>query len=80
MAIKTFILLDLVDLIDFRKYLWLGSLFCLEIALAMMGKPVASIIKFMTSYLRCRTELSRCLWMLSTDTSFDLYNGVNTKS
>ena len=39
--------------------------------------PVASIIKFTTSYLRRRAELSRCLWMLSTVTSFDLYDGVN---
>ena len=41
-------------------------------------KPVANIIKFTTSFLRHRIELSRYLWMLSTDTSFDLYDGVKT--
>ena len=41
---------------------------------------VASFIKFTMLYLRHRTELSRYLWMLSTDTSFDLYDGVNTTS
>ena len=41
-------------------------------------KPVANNIKFTTSFLRHHTELSRDLWMLSTDTSFDLYDGVKT--
>ena len=47
---------------------------------AFGSKPVASIIKFTTSNLRRCTELSRHLWMLSTDTSFDLYDGVKTTS
>ena len=40
-------------------------------------QAVASIIKFTTSYLCSRTELSRYPWMLSTDTSFHMYDGVN---
>ena len=42
--------------------------------------PGACIIQFTTSYLRCRTELSRFLWMPSTDVSFDPYNDVNMTS
>ena len=43
-------------------------------------KPVACIISFTTSYLRHYTELSRYLWMLSTETSFNLYDGVKSTS
>ena len=38
----------------------------------------ALIIKSTASYLCCRTELSRFLWMPSTDKSFDLYDSVKT--
>ena len=44
------------------------------------GGSVSCIIKFTPLYLRCPTELSRFQWMPSTNSSFDLYDGINTMS
>ena len=45
--------------------------------LQRLNFAVACLIKFRTSYLRRRTKLSRFLWMLSKDISFDQYDGIN---